>query len=347
MKSNKLKIGIVGLGEQTIDNLFPSLYLSQLSKVVAICDIDESQLTLIGERTGIGSRYLDYKKMIDCEELDVVVVCSFPDIHYEVSKYAINKGINVFVEKPPTANGEQLIELIHLAKFKTVKTGVGMNFSYTDSDKLIKEIIGDDEFGEISFISVEHISSKPTTPLWNLETIQESFLLAQLIHPLDYILSFGGVYKNIEVHCSKTYTPFFIQVMIEFENGVIGCLKSGSFYPRFKHEVEIISKTGNTIKAKDLSIVELTKKDISTPFNIAPKNCSILYTPSPLKSGYSRAGYINEFDAFFKFILFNSPYSHSFFDMLPVYNALELIMDTIDEKNNGQVFPLEAVAQSY
>ncbi|WP_276505065.1 Gfo/Idh/MocA family protein [Terrimonas pollutisoli] len=336
MKMYDLKVGIVGLGEQTTDNLLPSLILNHYASVSAICDIDERKLNSIGEKTGIKNRYTCYKQMIQEAKPDVVVVSSFPEVHFEVAKYCILHGIHIFVEKPPVSNTEQLNELIGLSQFTSIKTGVGMNFSYTDSHKTLKEIISDIEFGKISFISVEHVSSKPVTPLWHLDTTIDSFLLAQLIHPLDYILSVGGSYHSINVHCSRLHSPFFIQIMIEFDNGIIGCLKSGSFYPRFKHEVEIISTTGNTVKANDLASIEITKIDIPTPFNVRSKNCTTLYTQSPLKSGYSKAGYIIEFNSYFEHILFNTDYKHSFSKMHHVYVALDQIRYAIHNKNKDR-----------
>ncbi len=347
MRFDRLKVGIVGLGEQTMDNLLPSLYLSQYASIVAICDIDEAKLSATSAKTGVLSRYTDYRQMIDCENLDVVVISSFPEVHFQVARYAMQQGKNVFVEKPPVSNTEQLKELIGLARVLPVKTGVGMNFSYTDSHKILKEILSEHDFGDISFVSVEHVSSKPVSPLWNLDTTVESFLLAQLIHPLDYILALGGSYHSLNVHCSKLHSPFFIQLMIEFDNGIIGCLKSGSFYPRFKHEVEVISNTGNTVRISDLSSVEVTRKNLPTPFNLRAKNCATVYTPSPLKSGYSKAGYTVEFNAFFESILFDTEYYHTFGDMLHVYKALDQIKLQIDYRSSDCRLPLPVTEKTY
>jgi phthalate 4,5-cis-dihydrodiol dehydrogenase len=336
MKPEKIKVGLVGLGEQSVDNLLPSLFLSSYANLIAICDINENKLNSIGRKNGIAHSYIDYRSMIDNEGLDAVVVCSFPDVHYEVAKYALENGLHVFVEKPPVNNITQLKELIALASSKSLRAGVGMNFSYTDSNKIIHEIMQSDDFDEPAFISVEHVSSKPTTVLWNLDSVMDSFLLAQLIHPLDYLLSFGGRYNSIHVYSSRSHSPLFIQVMIEFENNIIGCLKSGTFYPRFKHTIEIISRAGTTITVKDLGTIEVTRKDMPVPFDLKSKYCSTVYTPSPLKSGYSKAGYIGELEAFFQNILYNRDYRHSFSDLLPVYEALDKISSALGRHRQNE-----------
>jgi predicted dehydrogenase len=93
MKPEKIKVGLVGLGEQSVDNLLPSLFLSSYANLVAICDINENKLNSIGMKNGIVHAYVDYRNMIDSEGLDAVVVCSFPDVHYEVAKYALENGL--------------------------------------------------------------------------------------------------------------------------------------------------------------------------------------------------------------------------------------------------------------
>lgn len=334
MSLKKLKVGIIGLGEQTKANLLPTLYLNKYIKITAICDIDVNALTEVANSYEIAesNRYTIYKEMIDLEDLDVVVVSSFPKVHFKVAKYAIERKLAVFVEKPPVSNINELYELIELTKRYGVKTGVGMNFSYTDCHETIMDIINQESFGALSFISVEHISSKPTAPLWHLDSTLESFLLAQLIHPLDYILTLGGTYHALHVHCSRHHNPLIVQIMIDFDNGMIGCLKSGSFYPRFKHMVEIISDNGSIVKVNDLSTIEVTTKDAATPFKLKSKHCSTIYTPSPLKSGYSKAGYQTELNKFFEHLLLGNPFHHSIEDLLPVYNALDEIKKYVEKR---------------
>lgn len=336
MKFSKLNIGIVGLGEQAIDNLIPPLILSKYARLVSICDLDPYKLETIGDQYEIEeqNRHNSYKKMIENNSLDVVIISSFPEVHYQVAKFAIKKNIAVFVEKPPVQRLDQLMELISLTRRHKVKTGVGMNFSYTDADRVIKKILKNEDFGNISFISLEHISSKPTSPLWNLESTLESFLLAQLIHPLDYLMSYGGQLKSFDVFVSKQEIPFIIQILFEFENGTIGSLKSGSFYPKFRHEIEMISHGGNTIKVKNLNDIEITKKDLNTPFNVRSKNCHISYSMSPLKSGYSKAGYSEELNNFFESVIFDINYEHNFEGLLSVYECLKKIQLEIERKRS-------------
>ncbi len=336
MKINrkKLKVGLIGLGEQMTDNLLPSLLISNKVTIESICDINDSILSSYAFNLNLAEDKIfnSYEEMINKVDLDLVIISSYPNVHFEAAKKCIQNKIHVFVEKPPTRTKKQLQTLISLSKDFKVKTGVGMNFSFTDVNQSLQEVINHPEFGDIDYLSIEHISSKPTTPFWNFDSIIESFLLAQLIHPLNYIISIAGRYRKINVYRSKGYVPLFTNIVIEFESGTIGTIKSGSFSPRFRHEIEVISNRGNMVKIKDLANLEIHQKTNPAPFNIPIKYCSTLKTRSPLKSGYSSAGYSGELDSFIESIHTDTKFLHSFESMLPTYEALEDIFEKMIKK---------------
>ncbi|MBP4142047.1 Gfo/Idh/MocA family oxidoreductase [Flavobacterium sp. P4023] len=327
-KNKKIRVGLIGLGEQMLDNLLPSILLTNKCEIISLCDISELVLKEIGEKLHVENLYSDYTKMITSESFDVIFVASSPEVHYNVIKLCIENKIAVFVEKPPVRNVSELTNILELNN-QNILIGVGMNFSYSDSHNSIMELINDKDFGKLSSVTIEHLSSKPIEPFWNFDSIIESFLLAQLIHPLDYLLRMGGKFSKINVFCSKNIQPFFLSVVIEFENGIVGHIKSGSFYPRFRHQIEITSENGNIINVDDLSKVEVTTKNIDLPFNINANKCNIISHKSPLKSGYSSAGYSNEITNFLKSYLENIPFETNLESMINTYYALTEIHEKI------------------
>lgn len=322
--NHKIRVGLIGLGEQMLDNLLPSILLTHNCEIISLCDINEFVLKEIGEKLHLEALYSDYTKMITNESIDIIFVASTPKVHYDVIKLCIENNIASFIEKPPVRNIQELKNILELNSQNTL-IGVGMNFSYSDSHNSIIELINNKNFGKLTSISIEHISSKPIEPFWNFDSVIESFLLGQLIHPLDYLLRMGSKFSKINVFCSKNIKPFFLSVVIEFENGIVGHIKSGSFYPRFKHQIEIISENGNVINVDDLSKVEVTTKSIDLPFNINSKKSNITSHKSPLKSGYSSAGYSNEVALFLKSYSENIPFETNLKSMLNTYYALSEI----------------------
>lgn len=74
-------------------------------------------------------------------DIDWVVIASSNDSHYSLVKDFINRGINVFCEKPLTPNFSESIELFNLSKRMGVKLYVDDVFLYNDEYRLKKDVI--------------------------------------------------------------------------------------------------------------------------------------------------------------------------------------------------------------
>lgn len=72
-------------------------------------------------------------------DIDWVVIASSTESHYELAKHFIQKGINVFVEKPMTPTYEQSKELVDLSKKHNVKLYVDDVFLYHPTLRWIAE----------------------------------------------------------------------------------------------------------------------------------------------------------------------------------------------------------------
>ena len=88
----------------------------------------KEQVDVPEERRFIG--FDGYKKAMDAlKPKDVVIFtspCAFRWVHYQ---YAIERGLNVFMEKPVTADGfssRKMLELNEQAKKQNLKVGVGL-----------------------------------------------------------------------------------------------------------------------------------------------------------------------------------------------------------------------------
>lgn len=106
------KTGIIGMG--TISKYYLNgLNASNYLDLCAICDINENFL----------SRplflnypfYKDYKKMINDEKLQYLIVSTPPKTHYEICLYALEHDVNVIVEKPGVLNINEYAQLMNFA----------------------------------------------------------------------------------------------------------------------------------------------------------------------------------------------------------------------------------------
>ena len=97
-----------------------------------------------------------YKKAIDCLKKGDVAIFTTPmafrPVHFA---YAIEKGVNIFMEKPVTADGpssRKMLKLNEEAKKKGLKVAVGLNSRHSRALQELHKRIGDGELGEILFM---------------------------------------------------------------------------------------------------------------------------------------------------------------------------------------------------
>lgn len=330
-----MKVGVIGLGEQAWDNLLPSLAMIRNCRIVALCDKDDDKVNDATKAYG-GKGYVQFQEMILNEQLDAVIVASYPQVHEEVLEMTIAYGIPTFVEKPPTVTTVKLKRLIERnRKFKTI-TAVGLNFNFTEAFRFIEDASRRPEFGTVRHIRVNHYGAKPTQPLWGLDSTLRSFLLAQAIHPLGMLLNFGELTSaKPMVHSFNNDEGMFIGATItlrDTEGGLINAqVNTTSMAPFFRWELELITSTGVIITVNSLWETKLFSKHRSNTMIENQKWWHDSWSPSPLSNGFKRTGYEHQFRHFFECIENGESNSTALENILPIYKLMDFIEEQIDE----------------
>lgn len=130
-----MKAAIIGLG--VIGKVHYEVLTKLGEEIVALCDIDEAKLALYDAP----QKYLDFKQMLDDEDIDVVHICTPHYLHAEMVIYALDKGHNVLCEKPLCINMHQLTEILEAEKRAKGILGVCFQNRYNNSSKFIKEYL--------------------------------------------------------------------------------------------------------------------------------------------------------------------------------------------------------------
>lgn len=123
----KLKVAIIGagmMGNQHIEAIrrIPN------TEIVALSDENIDNAVNICKAKGITKSFNDYKIMLDECHPDVVHNCTPNHLHYPINVEVINRGINVYCEKPLALNSRETLELCTLAERVGVKAGVNFNY---------------------------------------------------------------------------------------------------------------------------------------------------------------------------------------------------------------------------
>ncbi len=117
--NKKLKVGIIGTGWIAQAHMVAYANCPDV-EVVAAADLIPGKAEAFFEEHCIPSDgvrfYLSHKEMLDNEELDAVSVCTYNATHAECAIYALNKGVNVMLEKPMCVTLDEAVEICKAEK---------------------------------------------------------------------------------------------------------------------------------------------------------------------------------------------------------------------------------------
>jgi predicted dehydrogenase len=114
----RARIGIIGVGWWgTVGHLEP-LSKDEKAEVVAVYSRTEEKARERAERYGVPKYYSDYRRMIEENRLDGVIIATTPNMHYEQARFALEHGLHVLMEKPFVFRAEEAEELARIAQEK-------------------------------------------------------------------------------------------------------------------------------------------------------------------------------------------------------------------------------------
>ena len=106
-----IRVGLVGIGKVARDQHIPVLRANPHFELVA-CTSRNNRVDGVANFTAVE------EMLASGPQLDAVVVCSPPQVHYEAAKCALLAGKHVFMEKPPCATTAELGRLTDLARIR-------------------------------------------------------------------------------------------------------------------------------------------------------------------------------------------------------------------------------------
>jgi len=151
MRRQKIKVGIIGAG------LMGPIHVEALRRlgfveVVALCDSNQRRVEKEARRLGIPKTYLDYRKLLEDREVEVVHNCTPNFMHFEVNKAAMEAGKKVISEKPLAMNTSETKRLVEIAKETGSFNAVNFNYRYFPLNQHVKAMISKGELGRINIV---------------------------------------------------------------------------------------------------------------------------------------------------------------------------------------------------
>jgi predicted dehydrogenase len=119
--------------------------------VVALCDVNENFLPDALKRFPGVRTYTDWRKCLEQQDLDAVVICTADHHHAFIANWALNRGLHVYCEKPLAILVEEarVVRANWLTKRDKLATQVGMLRHADPNFNRIRELIRDGAIGDL------------------------------------------------------------------------------------------------------------------------------------------------------------------------------------------------------
>ena len=213
--------------------LLPAFYNTKQCNVVSICGKNSKRMSNFCKKYNV-KQYNDWKEMIQKEKPDAIAVAVIPKNQFEIIKYALEKKIAVFAEKPLTINYETSLELCQLAEKYNLPNMIDFEFPEIPEWINAKNIIDNGKIGEIlsvelnwNFLSYD-LDNKIKS--WKTDVEQGGGALSLVFsHVFYYLEYFIGKIKSMECSLNSSEKSLnkgdtTINMKLIFENGCNGLI---------------------------------------------------------------------------------------------------------------------------
>jgi predicted dehydrogenase len=176
--------------------------------------------------------------MLDEESLEAVLICTGPKTHTPLALDCIERGLPVFVEKPPALNLAQAEQLRERSEALGIPVMVGTMKRHSLIYRRMKEIISAPDFGPIAAVE-----AKMGLGWKNANGF--ALLLDAGIHTLDLLRFLMGDVTEVshqKYELDETHSSYAI--LLKFESGAVGTL-SVSDQQLWRRNNERVEITGN------------------------------------------------------------------------------------------------------
>lgn len=217
-ESNTINVALVGCGGRGTGAATQALSVKNGPiKLVAMADVFPQRLgdsyqrlkSSMGEQVDVADDkkfigFDGYKNAIDClKPGDVVILTTPPAFRWVMFTYAIQKGINVFMEKPTTVDGPTTRKMLALAEEsekRNLKVGVGLMCRHCQARGELHDRIQNGEIGDLVLLRAYRVVG-PTGYAFakpKPEGISELMYQVQQFHA--FLWASGGAFSDFLIH---------------------------------------------------------------------------------------------------------------------------------------------------
>lgn len=222
MLDKKLEIGIIGAGTRGIKCFATWIEKRDDARITAICDPNPVRMAEGVKKLSVKPVfYTDIGLMFEKEKLDAVIITSPDNCHEANAVTALEKGVNVLIDKPLSTTVKGCQSIIDAASKAQKLAMIGFNLRHDPTLKRLKKIIVEGILGKIFLIENREFYPGGRTYMsrWNRKyALSGGLWVHKGSHDFDvfnWLLDFPRPYKVSSFAGINVFTPENIPFELE------------------------------------------------------------------------------------------------------------------------------------
>ncbi|MBM3669900.1 MAG: Gfo/Idh/MocA family oxidoreductase [Actinobacteria bacterium] len=118
-------------------------------KLTAVCDVNPERVAAAQELAPDAAGFSDATQMLDSGLVDIVVISTPPNTHFEWARATLERGIHVVLEKPMALTAVQCDEVLRIARDKDLTLVVYQNRRFDPDYVTMRRLIREGAIGEV------------------------------------------------------------------------------------------------------------------------------------------------------------------------------------------------------
>ena len=253
MQDRVINFGIVGCG--MIARVHASAILEiENATLYGVSDITKENALRFANEYSVKA-FDSYEKMLECDYIDAVIICTPSLFHAEMAIKALNANKHVIIEKPMALNEESANDIIKAQAKSKKKLTVISQLRLEEDVIKVKNLVKENAFGRISLVrlSMKYVRTPEyyNSSSWRgtLKYDGGGALMNQGIHGIDMLTYIMGEVKDVKGKVRTLVHDIEVEdtavAVLEFESGVLGTIEASTCaYPGFDRRIEIHGDKG-------------------------------------------------------------------------------------------------------
>jgi len=298
-------VGVIGAGRIGTLHAQHLAHRIPQARLLAVSDVIPEAAARCATRFAVPHMSIDYREILDNDDIEAVVICSSTDTHAQMIEEAAEAGKHVFCEKPIALDLAQIDLALAAARRAGVKLQIGFNRRFDPSFKRVREVVAEGGIGTPHILRIT--SRDPAPPPISYVRVSGGMFLDMTIHDFDmarYLI--GSEVEEVYATGAVRVDPAIGEagdidtavITLRFANGVLGTIdNSRQAVYGYDQRVEVFGSGGVVVAEND------------TPHRAVVADRTGVHSAPPLYFFIERytEAYVAEMQAFINCVLDDTP----------------------------------------